>query len=74
MIVGCPSCMNSLSIDLEQALELLGQEISCPDCSKIFSISQTKESLSFDLELESLKDEMVIRNSLKNHSRHFDDC
>ena len=74
MIVGCPSCMSSVSIDLELALELLGQELTCPDCGEIYSLSQIKESLNFELTLESLKDEMVIQNSLKNQARFFDDC
>ncbi|MFY8020951.1 MAG: hypothetical protein ACOVP1_07130 [Bacteroidia bacterium] len=74
MIICCPTCTTSLSIDPEQAIELLGKEINCPDCGNQFQINETKESLSFDMKLEEMKDELVIQNSLKNLARHFDDC
>lgn len=66
--------MSSVSIDLELALELLGKELTCPDCGEIYSLSQTKESLNFELSLESLKDEKLIQNSMKNPLRLLDDC
>lgn len=72
MIVCCPSCMESISLDYQLLQEIIQITLNCPQCGADFKPLENNKTA--DAILEELKDELTIQRSIQLQSRMFDDC
>lgn len=72
MIACCPQCdsMFPLTVDLARSMS---ENLTCPCCETVFTPFMDILDKA-DMEIEDLKEKMVIKKSLQNLGRWFEDC
>lgn len=73
MITACPHCDSFVPMNVDLANQSKNLDLNCPCCEQSF---KPFDPLLFDveLEIEAIKEKMVIEKSLQNTTRWFEDC
>jgi hypothetical protein len=73
MITACPHCDSFVPMNVDLAVHSANLSLNCPCCEQAF---KPFDPLLFEAEMqvEAIKDNLVIEKSLQNTTRWFEDC